>query len=154
MKKHFLFIAMVLCTLTMSASEQTAKFKTETSVSTEIGIVPVIDSPMVIAIVETDQNIFVTAEIVEFGYCLSKSSELVFTLQNGSEVAQKHFNNSQCDVGAKLSIKLNPETLKSLSESPVASIQFKTDTGQYNIKTVLDKDFFVRNFKHKNYKFG
>lgn len=154
MKKHFLFIAMVLCTLTMSASEQAAKFKTETSVSTEIGIVPVIDSPMVIAIVETDQNIFVTAEIVEFGYCLSKSSELVFTLQNGSEVAQKHFNNSQCDVGAKLSIKLNPETLKSLSESPVASIQFKTDTGQYNIKTVLDKDFFVRNFKHKNYKFG
>lgn len=154
MKKHFLFIAMALCTLTMSASEQTAKFKTETSVSTEIGIVPVIDSPMVIAIVETDQNIFVTAEIVEFGYCLSKSSELVFTLQNGSEVAQKHFNNSQCDVGAKLSIKLNPETLKSLSESPVASIQFKTDTGQYNIKTVLDKDFFVRNFKHKNYKFG
>ena len=145
---------MVLCTLTMSASEQAAKFKTETSVSTEIGIVPVIDSPMVIAIVETDQNIFVTAEIVEFGYCLSKSSELVFTLQNGSEVAQKHFNNSQCDVGAKLSIKLNPETLKSLSESPVASIQFKTDTGQYNIKTVLDKDFFVRNFKHKNYKFG
>ena len=154
MKKHFLFIAMALCTLTMSASEQAAKFKTETSVSTEIGIVPVIDSPMVIAIVETDQNIFVTAEIVEFGYCLSKSSELVFTLQNGSEVAQKHFNNSQCDVGAKLSIKLNPETLKSLSESPVASIQFKTDTGQYNIKTVLDKDFFVRNFKHKNYKFG
>lgn len=154
MKKHFLFIAMALCTLTMSASEQTAKFKTETSVSTEIGIVPVIDNPMVISIVETNQNIFVTAEIVDYGYCLSKASELVFVLQNKSEVAQKHFNNTQCDVGAKLSIKLNPETLKSLSESPIASIRFKTDTGQYDLKVILDKEFFVRNFKHKNYKFG
>ncbi len=152
MKKAFLFFALGLV-LTMSASEQS---KTNAStLSTKIAIAPNAgDNPVILSIVETTQNVFVTAEIANYGYCLSKTSQIDFVLDDGKEVSQFHINTDYCEVSAKLSIRLTPESLKHLSESPISSMRFKTDTGTHNLKDILDKDFFVRNFKHKNYKFG
>jgi len=151
MRKSLAIIALALCASTMFAEQSKTYGKAPTeavNLTTEIALTSTdIVSPMVLSVTEVNDILFATAQISADGYCLSKASQITFGLRNGRQVIVNHINGNYCDVGAKFVFKLSPESINSLSESPISFIYFKADEDFYNLRKITDKDFFVRNFK-------
>lgn len=92
-----------------------------------------------------DNELWLTAKLDAFSYCISNNSRINIKLENGSIIRLKNSSGVNCGKQSVFLIKLDKTTINLLNKNPIKLVRFETEDGIIDFKYITIKNYFIEN---------